>query len=261
MLDEPANPSAKVGATVVLVSGGVESAALLSCEPCLTVMLPDCGEGGTTAEISGCRADQKGCRACQKDPCSVPGDSAHCRSAVGRLRRCTLEFACAQYPLSQAHPSVHSLLQTTTIGTMHTSCTRCLWTMGRQAVPFSTEHVDVGAAAGLAHISAAPGWQHGMRAIVAAAAAARSPLAMRLLHWPLHLPEWCPHSGQCSETRSRKSVRSRWAGRVGGHHTRMSTACGVQPLFLQLLLQACERGARHGCRASCHCTGSRARLT
>lgn len=30
MLDEPANPSAKVGATVVLVSGGVESAALLS---------------------------------------------------------------------------------------------------------------------------------------------------------------------------------------------------------------------------------------
>lgn len=32
MLDEPTNPAAKHGATVVLVSGGVESAALLSCE-------------------------------------------------------------------------------------------------------------------------------------------------------------------------------------------------------------------------------------
>lgn len=138
MLDEPANPSAKVGATVVLVSGGVESAALLSCEPCLTVMLPDCGQGGTAAESSGCRTAQYGCRACRKDPCSVPGERVHCRSAVGRLNRCTLEFACAQPPLSQAQLSVHALLQTTTTGTMRTSCTRCLWTMGRQAVSFST---------------------------------------------------------------------------------------------------------------------------
>ncbi len=41
MLDEPANPGAKVGATVVLVSGGVESAALLSCEGFCSC-LPSC---------------------------------------------------------------------------------------------------------------------------------------------------------------------------------------------------------------------------
>ena len=32
MMDDPVSPSAKNGATVVLASGGVESAALLSCE-------------------------------------------------------------------------------------------------------------------------------------------------------------------------------------------------------------------------------------
>lgn len=58
MLDEPTNPTAKHGATVVLVSGGVESAALLSCEEGgpASLVCPLCLQATTTGDASGSAA-------------------------------------------------------------------------------------------------------------------------------------------------------------------------------------------------------------